>query len=308
MTTKETGVPRSQRTVVAFAAFAVVLAFLTSGCDEPHRSSRDTASSSNEIVARVNGESVHADEVLENVLTSSPKIDTTRRDDSRRDALDEAIQARLFAQEARRRGIEASGFPPAVARAYLAQKLIAEEVSRRKIDAQSIDAAQAHRFYKERPHLFTEVESVALEAIVVEDSGLANRLLLQVEGADEQTFDKLAREFSVERALEHRSNHLVLLKANAPDEVEDEIARVGWAMTESGQVGLARTPDDRYHVLRAKEIESFVQPWDENLALAAKNIMANESKEKVLKELEERLQAEAEIIVDDEALQRMQVR
>jgi len=286
---------------VAFAAFAAALTFLNIGCIEAHQSSGGTASSSNDIVARVNGESVRADEVLENLLPSPPKIGTAYQVDPRRNALDEAIQTRLFAQEARRRGIEVSGLPPAVARAYLAQKLIAEEVGRRRIDARSIDDGQAHRFYEKHSHLFTEVESVALEAIVVEDPELANQLLFQVEGADEKTFDKLAREFSVDQALKHRGNLLALLKASAPDDgVEDEVARVGWTMTKPGQVGLARSSHNRYYVLRANEIESSVRPWDEDLALMAKNVMANELKEKTLEELEEQLRAEAEITVDSQ--------
>lgn len=291
---------------VAALAFVTVALLTIVGCDSADRDRRKVASPSAEIVARIDGEPVYAKEVSANLLPAPPRIGSATPVDPRRAALDEAIRIRLFAREAKRRGIEAPRGNPAVARAYLVQELIEEELERREIEERGVSSRQALQYYKEHPELFTEVKSVGLDVIIVRDGELAERLLRRVEGGDREEFTALVRRFSLDDVSRSKDGYLTTLDVSDPDDqVEDEIAHVGWAMTEPGQVGMAMDSRGRYYVLRARTVESFLRPWDGEVALIVKNLVADERKRKVLEKLEGRLRSEARVTVNGAALDRV---
>jgi len=72
-----------------------------------------------------------------------------------------------------------------------------------------------------------------------------------------------------------------------------------------GQVGLARASDGSYYVLRAAEVETSRQPWDEELSAWVRNYVVNERREHMLQELEAALRRDARIKANEKALKRL---
>lgn len=295
---------------VAFllAAFALVL---VTGCGGEGQAPPEEQVSPDAAVAKVGDEPVYAREVTVHLRPAQPRVGAAVPVDPRRQALDDAIRVRLFAHEAQRLGTRAPDGPPEVQQAYLVQWLIEREVDRRGIRVESISDDDASRHYEENRELFNKIESVDLAAVTVDDPTLAESLLERAERASTEEFARLAGEFSLDEASRARGGRLTVVDSDGKDpqgnEVEAAIARAGLALRKGGQVGLARGPDGRYHVLRATKVEMKYKPWGEDLVPYLKNVMTYDRQEQALEEMEQRLREDTGIVAYNDVLNRLEV-
>jgi peptidyl-prolyl cis-trans isomerase C len=259
---------------------------------------------SDEVVARVNGQPIHVAEVLVHLLPAEPHVGVPAPVDPRERALDKVIGVRLLGQEAERRGIEAAGASLEMVEAKRVQTLIKQEMEKQGVRAEAISEEEAEKFYQENANRLNRIASLTLAAIVVEDAELAEELLRRAERADEETFAALALKHSVDEASKAERGRLAVIDDHGGG-LDSGISRVALKLREAGAVGLARAADGRYYVLRATEVRIDVEPWSPEVAQRVKNIMLHQKRQAAVETLVEHLRQEAEITIDRAILDRV---
>lgn len=275
--------------VIIIVIIAAAVGFLTTRQKTPTKTSE-------EVVAEIDGQVLYAQEVRMHMEPAEPWVGSAPPSEPSQKALNEAIRVRLFAREAKDRGLKPEEGSSEIAQASLVQALIHRELQRQGIRAETITNKAAKRYYDENSIRFDENASVSLAAVVVEDFRVAKQLIRRAEGGTKDQFVKLVQKYSVDDKSKAEDGFLAIVPQDE-DKIYDEVVEVGMALSEVGQVGLARGSDNRYYVLRATHIESQAEPWGGELIFRVKNVMAEERKQKALEELEEKLRQDSQIVV-----------
>jgi hypothetical protein len=226
-------------------------------------------------VALVNGSPVLERDLAVRLRPAPPRVGSAPFVHPRRRALDHAIRDRLFAEEARRRGLDPGG--PSSQR-------------------------EARLYYDDHPEHFGRLRSAQVYAIAVEDAALAERLLREGEGAGDRDFAAAAGRHSLHAESREREGLLGIMDGGGQG-IDDEALRpVVFQLKRRGSVGLARGSDGRHYVLRAGEVQRVVRPWTTEAAARARNLIATERRQRALDELEARLRRSARVEVIEPGL------
>jgi len=254
----------------------------------------------------VDDQPVYEADLVPHLRPAKPRVGAGPPDDPLMRSLDQALRVKLFAREARQRGIPAQEGPPAVAEAYLVQALIQQELDRRDIRVERVSEEEARQHYEQHPKRYNQTTAVELAAIVVADEQLAEQLLYRAEGSDRAEFERLVLVHSLD-APSRKQGGLLGTVSEHGEGIDEAIARVGLAMWHDGQVGLAHAADGRYYVLRATRVDMTRRPWDERLSWTVRNVLAQDRREQALEELAAQLRRNANITVDEMAVHRIAV-
>jgi len=265
----------------------------------------EAATVDGDAVGVIDGEPVLASELELHVRPPGPWVGPVRPD-PRRIALDDALRVRLFAREARRRGLTGLDGPPAVVQGSLVRALIADELARCGApDPRAIGDDEARRFYDGHRDAMNPPTSVEVAAIVVADEASATAILRAATTAGDAAFARLVARASIDEASRARGGALATIDEHGAG-VEPAIAEVALALRGPGMVGVAEGSDHRWYVLRATRVTHRYQPWPA-AAARVKQLMAWQRRQAVLDALVTRLRGEAQITVDAAALARVAV-
>jgi len=167
----------------------VVLA--NAGCSDEAVGIQSEAKSGSSVVATVSGEAITTED-LEAVLH---KIPEKKRAALRKAALGNLIETRVFAEEARKRGLHQD---PQVKEAVekVTNEILARYFVRKRIDPEAEPSEEMlKKFYVDNKDQFLVPEGVQLQHILVKDEQKAEEILISLkEGA---SFEALAEEQSV---------------------------------------------------------------------------------------------------------------
>lgn len=235
------------------------------------------------MAACVDGEPIAAASVDALVRAPVIPIDAPRAEPRRR-ALDELIRARLFAREARRRGLAGGGD------AELSQALIAAELKTAASQRDAITDAEARAFFDAHPEDFVKVEGVQVQALVVTEASRADALASKAWGSTSEAFGALVAAESIDSSKSMAGDLGVVDEHSARDEA---VIRAALALRRPGQVsGPVVDAKGQWWLLRATKIVGTARAFD---ALSVKNGMAKVRRDTFIAALEVRLRAAAKI-------------
>ncbi|MBI2389501.1 MAG: peptidyl-prolyl cis-trans isomerase [Deltaproteobacteria bacterium] len=235
------------------------------------------------VAACVDGEPIAAASVDALVRAPVIPIDAPRAEPRRR-ALDELIRARLFAREARRRGLAGGGD------AELSQALIAAELKTAASQRDAITDAEARAFFDAHPEDFVKVEGVQVQALVVTEASRADALASKAWGSTSEAFGALVAAESIDSSKSMAGDLGVVDEHSARDEA---VIRAALALRRPGQVsGPVVDAKGQWWLLRATKIVGTARAFD---ALSVKNGMAKVRRDTFIAALEVRLRAAAKI-------------
>lgn len=284
---------RRSRTRPAASACVVLFlcAYCSPGCKQSEKSCgpRDD----NTVIACIGGESVTRDEVIEHLRPPLPVRGHADLPDPRPPAVEAALRVRLFAAEARRRGLQVRGGGSAeVQRVRLSRALIQKELARRGISPAAISDDEARRVFQERPTQFNEIVRATGRAIFVADARNAEAVFRQVDGASREAFAAAARKLSTDPSAE-RGGLIPDLRA---DDIDPAMRKLGNSLRTEGEVaGPVRLDDGRYVILFADKLELAVKPFDAAVATQVKNVVAHERETAAVDELYAALRKRAHV-------------
>jgi len=240
------------------------------------------------VIACVGGDAVTRAEVEQHVRAPEPEPGHAALPDARAAALDEAVRVRLFAAEARRRGLAAPDGPPSKQLAILHQALLFDE--RAKLPPIGDDAAQA--WYADHPGEVVEVSDVHCQAIYETDPARAEDLYRRAVGSDEAGFAALG------------GVDIGVVEHDGPK----ELIRLATSLRTSGAVaGPVALPDGRYVILRATDLMVALEPWSPELAVRVRHRMEREDERAALDALAAKLRATTPVRVFADELARVDV-
>lgn len=261
----------------------VIASLLAVGCS---RESAPSCKPTGAVLACVDGDAVTTAEVTPLVRPPPIPVDEGRIDPVKR-ALDEAIRAKLFAREARKRAL------PGQTDGELSQALIAREV----VTATAITDAEARSYYDAHPNEFLKVESVQTRAIVVATSDEATRVAVEARGVDDAKFAELAKKNSIDESKESGGD---LGKIDDHSTREDAIVRAVLALRSAGQTaGPVVDGKGRWWVLRAVAVDAAPRPFD---AISVKNGLAKLRRDERIAALDAELRGRAKIEINAAAV------
>jgi len=264
-------------------SFVVAIALLAVGCP---RASAPSCSATGAGLACVDNEAIAAADVTPLVRPPPIPIDAPRIDHLDR-AVNEAIRARLFAREARKRGLAGQ------TDGELSQALITKEVGAQGAARDAISDADARSYYDAHPSEFLHVESVQARGIAVATLEEASRLAAEARGVDDAKFAELAKKHSLDESKESGGE---LGKVDDHSTRDDAIVRAALALHSAGQTaGPFVDGKGRWWILRAVAVEAAARPFD---AISVKNGLAKLRRDEKIAALEAELRGRAKIEVN----------
>jgi len=280
----------SQR--LAAIAFVLPLIGLV-GCKK-HGSSCG-AKPDHSVIACVGDEAVGRSEVSVYVRKPLPVPGKARLPDPRMAATEAALRVRLFAREAKRRGLHVSASTSAaIRRGRLNRALIVDELKRRGISAAAVTDAEAGGRYKARPGRFNKIHRAYCRAIFVRDAATAEAVYKRVKGADDARFASVAREVSVDPSAADGGD---IGEIHRPG-IDPDVRTLGNTLHAVGEIGgPVELLDRRFVILLVSRLEMTVRPFAGQVVAMVKNAMVHERSEVALDELYRRLRAKANIRV-----------
>lgn len=264
-----------------------LLAMAAAACGAPE-TDRCARAADHSVVACVDGAAVLAGEVAEHLRAPAPVPGRAALPDPRRHALEAALQVRLFAGDAARRGLGARD------RVRRSRALIADELARLGIAPDAVSEREAEAYYRAQPGLFNKIPAVRCRALYVDDPARAEALYAALEGGTDEAF-AAAGGVDVGRLAIGADADPALLRLAGQLRSDGALA---------GPVALA---DGRYVVLRATAIELHPAPLEGTMLHKVKNWIANQRERAALGALYQRLRAGAAIEVFEDELARLPV-
>lgn len=216
-----------------------LLLLLTTACrDDAVRHLGNSEMLESNVVAMVSGAAVTTED-LEAVLG---KIPEKKREALRGRVLDSLIEDRVFAEEARRRGLHQN---PQIEEAV--EKMTKEELARffvkKRIDLEAEPSqAELEKYYADNQDLFVVPDGVLLQRIVFKDEHEANEVLKLLKTG--RSLDALANEVPVARSGK-QEKPTWFYKGRMPPEVE----KIAFALEKDTLSDVIKTPQ-RYEIVR----------------------------------------------------------
>lgn len=269
---------------------ALVLALATSmaaGACKHERSCEPAADGS--VVACLNDSPIPRAEVEQHLRPQGPAPGRATPPNPRSVALEAALRVRLFAAEARRRGLEVDG-PASQSTARLNRALISDELERQHIGAEHISDAEARAFYEAHPGRVNQIDAVHCLALYADDPARAEALYGELHGAGRDAF--VAAGGADIGAIHHLD-----------PTVEQGLVQLASTLREAGAVsGPVKTADGRYALLYADSLDMTVAPFEGAVVAQTKNTMARDAERAALDALFDELRARSRVVVFDDAL------
>lgn len=196
------------------------------------------------------------------------------------------------------------------------QALIRQEILRKGIQREDISDSEAKRYYRQHRAKFSYLVNVTLDAVVVRNLTIAQRVLRLARGSSEAEFHRLAAIYGRPKEPQRGGKHFMVvdeLSEHTPGRpphsgpLEPEVHPVALGMRAKGDVGLAKGNDGRYYVIRAQDLVLRTEPWSRKLIPTVKIAMVEERYDSVLADLDQRLRRAVIIRLDGGALTRIPV-
>jgi EpsD family peptidyl-prolyl cis-trans isomerase len=199
-----------------------------------------TAQSQEKVLASVGDGVITADD-LETVLRKMPE---RKRNSMRAKALDDLIEARVFAREAIRAGLDQDPEVQEAIEKETKEKLAYYFVQKR-IDLEAEPGEEALReYYDNHQDEFVVPESVRLQQVVVRDEQLAKEILQSLkEGA---SFEKVAKEKSIVRSAGNGGDAGWGYKGR----MDSELEKVVFSLEKNVLSDVIKTGDGSYQVVK----------------------------------------------------------
>lgn len=262
-----------------------------------------------EVAGTVNGEPVLVSEVMMHLRPPPPRVGVAAPPGSRLVAFDEAVQIRLLADEAFRRGLEPTSDRAAIAQAQLVRALRHQELRLRGLDGEQLDSligeTEARAFLDAHRLELAAIASAKISALVIEGDDAdadadAEQLLARAASLDDEDFVELVLERSVDTRSKSRGGQLAIIDRHGHG-LDPAVARVAIHLKTNGAVGLAQV-GSRLYILRASNVELEQPVWSDELAAYLINLERHELQQQAIDELIRRLRAKAEVTVDHDVL------
>jgi peptidyl-prolyl cis-trans isomerase C len=266
-----------------------------------HRDPRCGPAQDRSVLACVGDDAVRRGEAQEFLRDAEYVAGSARPQDPRALATEKAIRLRLFANEAKRRGLAPAG-GGAASVTTLAQALVADEAQKRGISRDTVTEQDARKFYDEHPEAFGQIDEVELQAIVVADPDAAERIYGEAVGADEARFAELVAKHSEDAASKAKRGMLAPIHAERG--ADRELLKLGLSLRRAGALGgPVKAADGRYYVARVVAAPvSRLPTFDEQARAKAKNIVAFERTEALKLELAESLRKSTSVRTFEDAI------
>jgi hypothetical protein len=267
--------------------FALTLAVASSACGDTNVACEQRA----DVVACVDDVAVTRAEAEAHLHFRPPLPGQAALPDARKIAVDEAVRVRLFAGEARARGLRApEAATPAQQTAALNQALIRDELARQRIGAEHISDDEARRFYEANPGRINTVDAVHCYALYTDSAERAEQLYRELSGAGRDAFVAAGgADVGTIRRLD-RSANLDMLRLASTLRAPRAIA------------GPVRTADNRYLLLYADALEMNVAPFEGTVVAQTKNLISRERERAALDALFQRLRAAKRVAIVQSAV------
>jgi hypothetical protein len=237
-TTRSRTAPGAERPLRWLAAVALIVAGVVAGVACRREAASCGPRADHAVVACIDGNPVTAAEVGEHLRPGT----------SREAALEAALRVRVFAAEARKRGLAGGEGRDARSRAVLHQALVRDEVARAKARPDDVALDEARRHYAQRPGDFNKITSVWVRGIFVADQAAAEAAFAHVRALDDAGFAAAGGED--------------LGEAHA-DGIDPALRRLANDLRAEGDVkGPVLLGDGRWVILRATRIELAARPFD----------------------------------------------
>ncbi len=234
----------------------------------------------------LNGEPLAAGEVAEHLRAPDPQPGRALLPDPRKAALEDAVRVRLFAAEAKRRGLRDNGI------ARLNRALIDDERRRSGIAPSAVSDDEASRLYADEPGLFNKIPSVDCQASYTPDAAGAEALYAQLA-------DSSGEEFAAAGGQE-------IGRIDIDSPVDPALLRLSGTLRHAGAVGgPVRLADGRYVILRASSVELNAAPFQGRMIAQVKNWIAHDRERQALDELYGELRQRASVRVFADELARL---
>ncbi|MFY1672727.1 peptidylprolyl isomerase [Plantactinospora sp. WMMB334] len=257
-----------------------------------------------EVVATVDGEPVYGLDVGPHIRTEAPWVGVQPPADPVDSALRDAVIVRLLAAEARRQGLSAdSNGARSVVDGQLNLALLDKEMDARGHHPEKLTEPEVHAFYQDNLDRLSRFRSGTVSAVILTDLDRAREVLARAAVADDTAFAALVAQHSTDPASRAKGGLVAEVDA-AADEVPLPVARVVVWTRRNGDVGLAETGDGRFWVIRMTKIELLPPPWNAATEQRVRELMANEWRGEVMRDLEARLRPAADVKINKGALDR----
>ncbi|GIG90745.1 peptidyl-prolyl cis-trans isomerase [Plantactinospora endophytica] len=257
-----------------------------------------------EIVATVDGAAVYGLDVGPHIRTKAPWVGVDPPADPVDSALRDAVIVRLLSAEARRQGVPADdNGARSVVDGQLNVALLDKELRARGHHPEKLTQPEVRAFYQANLDRLSRFRGGTVSAIILTDLAQAREVLGKAATADDRTFAELVAQYSTDVASKAKAGHVADVDA-AADEVPLPVARVVVSTRKAGDVGLAETDDGRFWVIRMAKVELLPAPWNAATEQRVRELMANEWRGQVIKDLEARLRPAADVRINQDALDR----
>jgi len=263
-----------------------------------------------EVLARVGDETITLGDFAERLAAQSPYLRARfNSPERRREMLDDMIRFELLVQEAERLGLDRD---PAVARVQT--QALVDELLRTEVDARlsrdSITDADARAFYDAHATEWNQPEQVRASHLRFADRGAAQRALVAVRAApnDTELFRRLAREQSNDEATRNSGGDLRFFsRPQGSVQVEGAppvaVAEAAFVLTTPGEiVDHLVQADDGFHVVKLTARRQPMSRSFEEVKPIVVDRIFRDRRASMIAELVARLRREAYVQEDQAAL------
>jgi len=248
-----------------------------------------------DALAEVNGIPVHREEFLRYAEPYPESLKASRSGLER--VLQSYVDNLLLEQEAHRRGLDREAEYLAKVENYRRNLLQNTLLQREAGDQNDISEDEARAWYQAHPEQFDHPERVHLRHILVDDEKLARELKVRL--ARGESFEKLARQYSQDRASRSRGGDLgVFSRRQRP-----ELAEAAFALTKPDQVAGPVKTSRGYHLIQlVRRLPASKETFEQarqSLLGRLRAARRQETKRKLL----EKLRSTARLRVNQQALE-----
>lgn len=232
-----------------FTAFCAVLAVLAlAGCTQEGFELEEPREVSREVAARVNGEEIYTadvevEAVARGLVVSGASLQAD--DEAYRQVLDQLIDQKLMAQEAKRLGLEKD--PAGMRRLEMAQERIMGNLLVESVVSQQVTDEMIDRMYAEQVRLQQVNDEVSVAHIVTDTEEEAEAVWLRIQAGE--AFESLVFNHSEDSATRMENGDLGFVSPNDLPEPYPVVI----ANTAVGEVSPPFEVDGSWRILKVKD-------------------------------------------------------
>jgi peptidyl-prolyl cis-trans isomerase C len=292
------------------AAILFLLACCALACD---RKSKPPAAPQQNVLARVGGAVVTADDLQESARAVSPldrEMSALPPDQRKRKLFDDLVQNAAGVQEARRRGLERD---PQIVKAYeklLLNRLLSDEIYS-KVTPDHVPEDQVQLYYNEHIAEFKNEDEVRVSSIFTRDEAAAKKATALAKAAwnrkdfaeDRRGFRELVRMYREVTAgpARDRSGDLTFFDRNST-RYPPEMVAAAFTLKEVGEVaGPIKTENGYYVIKLVEQRAAATRPLDDVKTMIRQRLV-RQVRERRVQELLTGLMKNMKVEIDEKAL------